>query len=112
MRTIHTIRYHTNTTAAPALGRGFPSCAPIESRAPHWSIDNRKAISSARAAVASGRPMAALDSDIEKLLPAALYKKGFDLCAAFSTKAYNDTTSKKSCTTLDEGTAAAARCWE
>ena len=39
--------------------------------------------------------MAALDADIEKLLPAALYKKGFDLCAAFSTKAYNDTTSNK-----------------
>ena len=39
--------------------------------------------------------MAALDHDIEKLLPAALYKKGFDLCAAFSTKAYNDTTSNK-----------------
>ena len=39
--------------------------------------------------------MAALDNDIEKLLPAALYKKGFDLCAAFSTKAYNDTTKNK-----------------
>ena len=39
--------------------------------------------------------MAALDHDIEKLLPAALYKKGFDLCAAFSTKAYNDTTKNK-----------------
>ena len=36
--------------------------------------------------------MAALDNDIEKLLPAALYKKGFDLCAAFSTKSYNDST--------------------
>ena len=39
--------------------------------------------------------MAALDADIEKLLPAALYKKGFDLCAAFSTKAYNDSTKNK-----------------
>ena len=42
--------------------------------------------------------MAALDNDVEKLLPAALYKKGFDLCAAFY-KAYNDTTNNKNCGT-------------
>ena len=40
--------------------------------------------------------MAALEAgDVEKLLPAALYKKGFDLCAAFSTKTYNDSTKNK-----------------
>ena len=51
---------------------------------------------------ANGSP---LDSDIEKLLPAALYKKGFDLCAAFSTKPTTTLPRTRSCTTLDEGTA-------